>query len=502
MSARQTQMGILALGLGRLQSFPSDRTAVAFAAAVFLALYINAKLKVFADYGSFFWKQILVLTPIVGASMIGGGLIVDKSLQHNHIGDVLFGAWLGTVIAMLTYRSSYAAVLDYRYNHVPFAFERAQHRFQYTKESAEQVAKESIATQWWGKYDEEKAISSPSPQRPPTRFNLGIFDGANDHSNPNNTREPQLSPTALESLQQSLQEEEEARLGDVVPYEETLRAEIWKGKQRCSTTTSPQEEQPQIIQGLSPSLSYYLTKQLQSPPQPQLYQSSPPQLYQSSPPQLYHPKSAEPFIAENTAPSNAGGSSPIEGVPVFALNGILTKVNRLLKSKEPSWKIEEKKILNAGIQTQTNGNMPEKVRTCNGNGNGNNRRNGHQSIGIPDEGSSSQQQQQQQQQYHKSVNGKLASSIQIDSSKINTMRNNVDFPTEEEEGIFHMEIEEDPEILEVPGRGSRGVGVGLGKGRVDENERYEGDFGESGKAGGDFVKEVVGCENFGRGKEG
>ncbi len=101
----------ISLLVHRLRSFPSDRTAVAFAAAVFLALYMNAKLKVFADYGSWFWKQMLVITPVMGACIIGGGLVVDKALL-----PVSLTSWLdpltgrcSTIISLTLFLERYLA---------------------------------------------------------------------------------------------------------------------------------------------------------------------------------------------------------------------------------------------------------------------------------------------------------------------------------------------------------------------------------------------------------
>lgn len=64
--------------LFRLESFASGHTSTAFAVGVFLALYLNAKLKAFADYSAVFWKFMVVLFPIIGAMMIGGNLTIDK----------------------------------------------------------------------------------------------------------------------------------------------------------------------------------------------------------------------------------------------------------------------------------------------------------------------------------------------------------------------------------------------------------------------------------------
>jgi PAP2 superfamily len=61
----------------RLQSFPSGHTAAAFSVGIFLSLYLNAKLKAFADYSAEFCSMVAVIAPIIGASIIGGGLLVD-----------------------------------------------------------------------------------------------------------------------------------------------------------------------------------------------------------------------------------------------------------------------------------------------------------------------------------------------------------------------------------------------------------------------------------------
>jgi len=57
-----------------LQGFPSGHSASSFAAAVFLSLYLNAKLKVFSDHASEFWAFIVILLPLIGASLVSGSM--------------------------------------------------------------------------------------------------------------------------------------------------------------------------------------------------------------------------------------------------------------------------------------------------------------------------------------------------------------------------------------------------------------------------------------------
>ncbi|KAG9206962.1 hypothetical protein G6514_000253 [Epicoccum nigrum] len=99
-----------------LESMPSGHTTAAFAGFVFLYLYLNAKLKVFANYHPAMWKLVALYAPLLGACLIGGALTIDEF--HNWY-DVLAGAVIGTLMAFSSYRMVYASVWDFRFNHIP-----------------------------------------------------------------------------------------------------------------------------------------------------------------------------------------------------------------------------------------------------------------------------------------------------------------------------------------------------------------------------------------------
>lgn len=99
-----------------LESMPSGHTTAAFAGFVFLYLYLNAKLKVFSNYHPAMWKLVVIYAPILGACLIGGALTIDEF--HNWY-DILAGAVIGTVMAFSAYRMTYAAIWDWRWNHIP-----------------------------------------------------------------------------------------------------------------------------------------------------------------------------------------------------------------------------------------------------------------------------------------------------------------------------------------------------------------------------------------------
>ncbi|KAF3771347.1 acid phosphatase/Vanadium-dependent haloperoxidase [Cryphonectria parasitica EP155] len=99
-----------------LESFPSGHTTAAFGGFIFLYLYLNAKLKVFANYHPAMWKLVAIYAPVLGAVLIGGALTIDEF--HNWY-DVFAGACIGTVMAFSAYRMTYAAIWDWRINHIP-----------------------------------------------------------------------------------------------------------------------------------------------------------------------------------------------------------------------------------------------------------------------------------------------------------------------------------------------------------------------------------------------
>jgi diacylglycerol diphosphate phosphatase/phosphatidate phosphatase len=101
-----------------LESFPSGHATAAFAGFIYLSLYLNAKLKIFANYHPSYWKLIALWAPVLAATLIAGALTIDE--YHNWY-DVVAGALIGTAFALSAYRMLYASVWDFRFNHVPVA---------------------------------------------------------------------------------------------------------------------------------------------------------------------------------------------------------------------------------------------------------------------------------------------------------------------------------------------------------------------------------------------
>jgi diacylglycerol diphosphate phosphatase/phosphatidate phosphatase len=62
-----------------------------------------------------YWKMILTIAPLLGASLIAASLTVDEF--HNWY-DCLGGAVTGTLCAFIAYRKTFAALWDFRFNHV------------------------------------------------------------------------------------------------------------------------------------------------------------------------------------------------------------------------------------------------------------------------------------------------------------------------------------------------------------------------------------------------
>ncbi|KAF8425320.1 phosphatidic acid phosphatase type 2/haloperoxidase [Tirmania nivea] len=99
-----------------MQSFPSGHSCVTWAGLFYLSLYLNGKLKPFSNYHPSWWKLLAVVTPMVAATLVVGSLTLDMS--HNWY-DIAFGSAIGVLVAIGSYRMTYASVTDWRWSHVP-----------------------------------------------------------------------------------------------------------------------------------------------------------------------------------------------------------------------------------------------------------------------------------------------------------------------------------------------------------------------------------------------
>jgi diacylglycerol diphosphate phosphatase / phosphatidate phosphatase len=63
-----------------LESFPSGHSTAGWAGLFFLALYINAQLKVMSAHNPSYWKMILMFAPLLGATLISGALTIDECM--------------------------------------------------------------------------------------------------------------------------------------------------------------------------------------------------------------------------------------------------------------------------------------------------------------------------------------------------------------------------------------------------------------------------------------
>ncbi|KAF2497270.1 PAP2-domain-containing protein [Lophium mytilinum] len=100
------------------QSFPSGHASSAFAAATYLILWLNAVLKVYGPYQTPEWKFLALLGPLLGATLIALSKVADS---YHHASDVVAGAAIGTIIALVAYRGAHASIFDWRYNHMPLS---------------------------------------------------------------------------------------------------------------------------------------------------------------------------------------------------------------------------------------------------------------------------------------------------------------------------------------------------------------------------------------------
>jgi len=110
---RQTDKGLLKQAM---TSFPSGHAACAFSGLGFLFFYLNGKLKPWSNYRPMSWEVALTLMPLLGALLIACSVLINAD-HHPH--DVVVGSIIGFLSALAVYRAYYAAVWDWRFNHIP-----------------------------------------------------------------------------------------------------------------------------------------------------------------------------------------------------------------------------------------------------------------------------------------------------------------------------------------------------------------------------------------------
>ncbi|CAF3334081.1 unnamed protein product [Rotaria socialis] len=111
-----------------LASMPSGHATAAFAGLIFCSLYLNAKLKIFANYRAQYWKLVLFHAPLLGAVLMASSVTIDHS---HHWYDILAGSIIGIIFAFGSYRFQYASIWDYRFNHIPLPRINTEEGFDY-----------------------------------------------------------------------------------------------------------------------------------------------------------------------------------------------------------------------------------------------------------------------------------------------------------------------------------------------------------------------------------
>jgi len=147
--------------IGAMTSFPSGHSTAALAGYGFLFLWMNAKLKVWANYQTSFYWLALLFAPLLGAVLICGSLTIDQA--HNWY-DILAGAVIGTATAFGSYRILYAAVWDWRFNHIPLVRGRP---FDYAVGLSSELMRRAVFTRknGWGRLRRGRRGEGPLDKR-------------------------------------------------------------------------------------------------------------------------------------------------------------------------------------------------------------------------------------------------------------------------------------------------------------------------------------------------
>lgn len=116
---------------GAFKSMPSGHSTIIFAGLIYGSLYLNGKLKLFANSRPQYWKLVLCFVPILAAILMVASLTID---HYHHWYDILVGSTIGTMFAFGSYRFQYASIWDDRFNHIPLPRLETDHVCDYSHE--------------------------------------------------------------------------------------------------------------------------------------------------------------------------------------------------------------------------------------------------------------------------------------------------------------------------------------------------------------------------------
>jgi diacylglycerol diphosphate phosphatase / phosphatidate phosphatase len=105
-----------------MESFPSGHSQIAFAGLLYLSIYLNAHLRVFSFSATHatrrprHWTMLAVVAPVLLATYLSSTLVLG---HHHHWYDVIFGALIGSVMAIWAYKMVFVSLWDGRTNYQP-----------------------------------------------------------------------------------------------------------------------------------------------------------------------------------------------------------------------------------------------------------------------------------------------------------------------------------------------------------------------------------------------
>lgn len=98
-----------------MESFPSGHSQIAFAGLLYLAIYLNAHLRVFSFSATALtrrprhWMMLAVVAPVLLATYLASTLVLG---HHHHAYDVIFGSLIGSVMAISSYKMVFVSIFD------------------------------------------------------------------------------------------------------------------------------------------------------------------------------------------------------------------------------------------------------------------------------------------------------------------------------------------------------------------------------------------------------